>query len=131
MSQLNTPPAPTPIDQLLGANIRKRRLELELSMSELGDMVGLSHQQIQKYETGVSRISAPSLFTLAKTLKISVPDLYDQWDQLIESKQVKVVMPINDEDDIIINYRAIPGQVKPHVKNLIMAMAGKFKPDYR
>lgn len=56
------------IDAYVGASIRKYRKELKLSQSELGKAVGVSFQQIQKYESGINRVAASRLVTLAQAL---------------------------------------------------------------
>ena len=45
--------SPTEIDKLVGTNVRRVRLERGLTLSDLGEQLGISHQQLQKYETGM------------------------------------------------------------------------------
>ena len=52
---------PNPIDTHVGSRVRLRRTMLGLSQEKLGDAVGLTFQQIQKYETGANRVSASRL----------------------------------------------------------------------
>ena len=56
------------MDANVGIRIRKRRLELGLTQQELAAKLGLSYQQVQKYETGANRISAGRLWAIAKVL---------------------------------------------------------------
>lgn len=56
------------IDQAIGAKIRARRLELKLSQSELGSKLGITFQQIQKYERGSNRVAVSRLISLARAL---------------------------------------------------------------
>lgn len=58
----------TPDDVLLGKLIRARRIEAHLSQDELGQALGVSFQQVQKYEKGVNRVSAGRLAQIAKAL---------------------------------------------------------------
>ncbi|MEY9493791.1 helix-turn-helix domain-containing protein [Bradyrhizobium elkanii] len=58
----------TPIDALIGQRVRMRRMELHISQSDLGDKLGVSFQQIQKYEKGVNRVGASRLQQLAGIL---------------------------------------------------------------
>lgn len=67
---------PKPVDIQVGANIRSRRRALRISQQELGDATGLTFQQIQKYENGANRVSASTLFDIAKRLNCLVTDLY-------------------------------------------------------
>ncbi len=74
------PQTPTPsaseIDQHVGEQIRRRRILLGLTQDQLGEELGISYQQIQKYETGANRVSAGRLFQIAGQLNVSVSDLY-------------------------------------------------------
>ncbi len=54
----------SPIDGHVGARVRQRRTLLGMSQTDLGDTLGLSFQQVQKYENGTNRISASRLFDL-------------------------------------------------------------------
>ena len=58
----------TASNTLLGARLRARRKELGLSQAAVGEMLGVTFQQIQKYENGINRISAASLYELSKRL---------------------------------------------------------------
>ena len=49
--------APNPVDQYVGSRVRMRRLMLGMSQEKLGDALGLTFQQIQKYEKGANRIA--------------------------------------------------------------------------
>jgi len=59
---------PTSIDQIVGIRIRKARREAKLSQEALGELLGRTFQQIQKYEKGVNRVSAGVLFEVARVL---------------------------------------------------------------
>lgn len=69
--------APHPLDVALGGRIRLRRSELELSQSQLAQQVGITFQQIQKYERGVNRVSFSRLAGIAEALRCSVTDIID------------------------------------------------------
>ena len=63
---------PNPVDLHVGARIRMRRRELGLSQETLAEAIGITFQQLQKYERGANRISASRLYALALVLKISI-----------------------------------------------------------
>lgn len=67
---------PNLIDKHVGRRIRWRRRELKLSQERLGEMLGLTFQQVQKYEKGVNRISAGRLFDVAKVLDVGINYFY-------------------------------------------------------
>jgi transcriptional regulator with XRE-family HTH domain len=56
------------IDMSIGLHVRSARVKADLSMGQLGDMIGVSHQQCQKYESGKNRISAAKLALIACAL---------------------------------------------------------------
>jgi transcriptional regulator with XRE-family HTH domain len=60
----------------VGARIRIRRKTLGLSQSDLGDKIGVSFQQVQKYERGANRVSASALASIAKALECSPAALF-------------------------------------------------------
>jgi transcriptional regulator with XRE-family HTH domain len=72
--------APDQIDVEVGLALRRARLHRKLSQTELGNALGISFQQIQKYERGANRISASMLVKSARFLKINASDLLPQED---------------------------------------------------
>lgn len=61
------------MDQEVGRRVRSRRLDQGLSQTELADQIGVTFQQVQKYETGTNRIGASRLERIARTLGVSIP----------------------------------------------------------
>ena len=66
------------IDEHVGARVRLRRMLLGMSQEKLGESLGLTFQQVQKYEKGVNRIGASRLFDLAQVLGVPVQFFYDE-----------------------------------------------------
>lgn len=62
----------TPLDSLIGQRIRARRLEMHISQAELGEKLGVSFQQIQKYEKGVNRVGASRLQQICAMMETTV-----------------------------------------------------------
>jgi transcriptional regulator with XRE-family HTH domain len=75
MARPFTSESPDPVDVAVGARIRRRRRELDLSQTQLGKALGITFQQVQKYERGSNRVSASMLVKAAAALDISVADL--------------------------------------------------------
>lgn len=67
-----------PIDVHVGGRVRLRRMLLGMSQEKLGEQLGLTFQQIQKYEKGVNRIGASRLFDMARVLGVPVQFFYDE-----------------------------------------------------
>jgi len=74
---------PHPIDIHVGARVKLRRMILGLSQEMLGKALGLTFQQIQKYEKGVNRIGASRIFELSKLLEVPVQYFYDDYGPMI------------------------------------------------
>jgi transcriptional regulator with XRE-family HTH domain len=66
------------VDEHVGARVRLRRMLLGMSQEKLGESLGLTFQQVQKYEKGVNRIGASRLFDLAQVLGVPVQFFYDE-----------------------------------------------------
>lgn len=76
---------PNPIDVHVGSRLRLRRTLLGLSQEKLGEAIGLTFQQVQKYERGVNRIGASRLFELSRVLDVPVGYFFEEMDPAIES----------------------------------------------
>jgi transcriptional regulator with XRE-family HTH domain len=68
---------PDPIDQHVGTRIRGRRVGLRISQTKLGQSIGVTFQQIQKYESGTNRVGASNLFKIAKALGVEVAFFFE------------------------------------------------------
>lgn len=64
-------------DKIVGANVRRFRLARAMSQEKLGDALGLTFQQVQKYEKGTNRIGASRLVQIAGVFKCRAADLLD------------------------------------------------------
>src|ERR1700685_4720215 len=71
---------PHPIDVHVGSRVRLRRNMLGLSQEKLGEALGLTFQQVQKYERGANRIGASRLHELSRVLDVPVQFFYDEED---------------------------------------------------
>ncbi len=68
---------PNPIDVHVGNRVRMRRMLVGMSQEKLGDALGLTFQQIQKYEKGANRVSASRLYQVASTLGVPIQFFFD------------------------------------------------------
>jgi transcriptional regulator with XRE-family HTH domain len=69
--------APNPTDKHVGARVRMRRMMLSMSQEKLGDALGLTFQQVQKYEKGANRIGASRLQQIAHILQVPVSFFFE------------------------------------------------------
>ena len=87
-----TPRAPDDIDAFVGGRIAMRRAALGLSRAALGERLGVSFQQVQKYEQGANRVSASRLHAISSVLGASVSDFFPK---------AGVVRSMHDLDEMI------------------------------
>ena len=69
--------APNPVDKHVGSRVRMRRMVLGMSQEKLGRALGLTFQQVQKYEKGANRIGASRLQHIARILQVPVAFFFD------------------------------------------------------
>jgi transcriptional regulator with XRE-family HTH domain len=69
--------APNPVDKYVGSRVRMRRIMLGMSQEKLGDALGLTFQQVQKYEKGTNRVGASRLQQISEILQVPVSFLFD------------------------------------------------------
>jgi transcriptional regulator with XRE-family HTH domain len=69
--------APNPIDKHVGSRVRMRRMMLSMSQEKLGDALGLTFQQVQKYEKGTNRIGASRLQQISLILQVPVAFFFE------------------------------------------------------
>ena len=73
---------PNPVDAHVGSRVRLRRMLLGMSQERLGESMGLTFQQVQKYEKGVNRVGASRLFQISKILDVPVQFFFEEAPQL-------------------------------------------------
>lgn len=73
--------APNPIDIHIGRRIRTRRMTLGLSQEKLAELLGITFQQIQKYEKGINRISGSRLWDVSQVLRTEVGYFFEEMDK--------------------------------------------------
>ena len=69
---------PNPVDVHVGARVRLRRTLLGMSQEKLGEAIGLTFQQVQKYERGANRIGSSRLFDLSRVLDVPIGFFFDE-----------------------------------------------------
>ena len=77
---------PNPVDVHVGSRVRLRRTLLGLSQEKLGEAVGLTFQQIQKYERGANRIGASRMYDLSHVLDVPVAFFFEEMPDEIKKR---------------------------------------------
>jgi len=96
---------PSPVDVHVGARVRVRRTLLGMTQTNLGDAIGVTFQQVQKYENGANRISASRLFDLSQILDVPIEYFFDDMpadiaaSSLATKKRGKAKKPPSYEPD--------------------------------
>ncbi|WP_448205291.1 helix-turn-helix domain-containing protein [Azospirillum sp. sgz302134] len=98
---------PNPIDVHVGSRVRLRRTLLGMSQEKLGEAIGLTFQQVQKYERGANRIGASRLFDLSRVLDVPVSFFFD--DMPAEAASA----PVDDDEAGAGGYEERSGGYEP------------------
>lgn len=77
-----------PVDVYVGTRLKIRRTELGFSQNKIGEMTGITFQQVQKYEKGLNRIGSSRLYEFAKILKVPVAYFFEQYELTFGSNGV-------------------------------------------
>lgn len=132
--------ASNPIDVYVGSRIKLRRKMLKMPQTDLAQLLGITFQQLQKYETGINRISASRLWDMSVVLKVPVNFFYeginDELDQysprrLYENKASSVMFepsadPLtqNSNLELIIAFEKIKNsQLQQNLRNVILSLS--------
>ena len=135
---------PNPVDVYVGARIRMRRNLLGWSQEKLAEMLGLTFQQVQKYEKGQNRVSASRLWDFSVVLEAPISFFYEDMDKRVarqsprmfsnpdaemvlnESQEIFNADPLHRQEtlELIRAYYKIPNrQAAKHLYNLTIAMS--------
>jgi transcriptional regulator with XRE-family HTH domain len=88
---------PNPVDVHVGSRVRLRRTLLGLSQEKLGEALGLTFQQVQKYERGANRIGASRLFDLSRVLDVPISFFYDDMSPEISAKSPRNIIGMAEQ----------------------------------
>ena len=136
-----------PIDVHVGARLRACRTLLGLSQTVLAEAIGLTFQQLQKYENGSNRISASRLYDFSKLLDVDIGYFFDEMDQATKSesparlsqqkskrsprKPPKSEDPLHKRETLELvraYYRITDSKIRGHVRKLIQSTAASRSP---
>ncbi len=100
----------TLVDRHIGRCIRLQRINLGMSQEALGDHLGLTFQQIQKYERGINRVSAKRLYDLARILQVEISFFYEGIPEEKEAEQITGMeegMPAEEYLDFVSSHEGV------------------------
>ena len=94
---------PNPIDVHVGSRIRLRRTLLGISQTSLAEAVGLTFQQVQKYEKGTNRVSSSRLVDLANALDVAIPYFFEDMSAGVGAQTPSALMKAGQRPTMIDN----------------------------
>jgi transcriptional regulator with XRE-family HTH domain len=123
--------SPNPVDRHVGLRIRMRRKELGISQERLADSIGLTFQQVQKYERAANRVSASKLWEMARVLNASIGYFYEGLGDVLETpgsnlprEAVQQFLMTPEGIELASTFPKIPrGRVRRKILDLVRAMA--------
>src|SRR5258705_224024 len=123
--------SPNPVDRHVGLRIRMRRKELGISQERLADSIGLTFQQVQKYERAANRVSASKLWEMARVLNASIGYFYEGLGDVLEApgsnlprEAVQEFLMTPEGIELASTFPKIPrGRVRRKILDLVRAMA--------
>ena len=139
---------PNPIDVHVGARVRLRRTLLGMSQEKLGEAIGLTFQQVQKYERGANRIGASRLYDLSRVLDVPVSFFFDDMPEEVERLSPRQIAGVPEGFDeaaspydagdpmtkretlelVRAYYKITDPQVRKRVFELAKALANAYEP---
>ena len=115
------------IDAFIGARVRQRRSELGISQSKLGEQLGITFQQVQKYENGKNRISASSLYRISRILGVDISyfvEGYGDNDVLRDISDVCYNIQNREVASLVRNFSNISEpELKKRISSLVKAVS--------
>ena len=124
---------PNPIDRHVGLRIRMRRKELGVSQERLAESIGLTFQQVQKYERAANRVSASKLWEMSRALSTNIGYFYEGLGDMVERPGSN--LPRESMQDFLMTPEGIElaaifpkiakGRVRRKILDLVRAMAGE------
>ena len=114
-----------PVDAHVGKRIRHRRWMIAMTQQQLADKVGIKFQQIQKYETGMNRVSASRLWEIADALGVGINFFFEGLDEARGAVRAGEGDIMGDKEamDLVRSYYAIPEAQRRRLFDLARALS--------
>lgn len=111
------------IDVFIGAKIKSRRIMLGISQAKLAERLGVTFQQIQKYESGANSLNSEKIYIFCEVLQISVEQLFNGFSKttVIEDKGIKINASERESLEIMKSFNKIKNPViRKRIADLIL-----------
>lgn len=113
----------TALDKRIGRRVRARRLEIGMSQERLAEVLGVTFQQVQKYEKGVNRIAASRLFDIAAALDMPVAQFFAPATE--QADDVAELLATAQGAELISLFASLKAPDRARVLKLVRQLAGK------
>lgn len=129
------PRSASPIDLHVGTRIRIRRQLMNMTQEKLGESLGVTFQQVQKYERGTNRVGASRLWNISRVLDVPVSFFYDglednhEYAQVAENKQMPVVYDFINSSDGVAFAKAVSKIKNKAVRRQLLELARSLADD--
>ncbi|MER5172794.1 helix-turn-helix transcriptional regulator [Thioclava sp. GXIMD2076] len=113
-----------PVDAHVGKRIRHRRWMIGVTQQQLADKVGIKFQQIQKYETGMNRVSASRLWDISEALDVPISFFFEGLDGQVDKKEVEGdILADKEALALVRSYYAIPEEQRRRLFDLAKVLS--------
>lgn len=119
-----------PVDVHVGKRIRHRRWMVGMTQQQLGEAVGIKFQQIQKYETGMNRVSASRLWDIAQAMDVPISFFFEGVeeesaivDDMVQSNQKGDLLADKEALELVRSYYSIPEQQRRRLFDLARVLS--------
>jgi len=112
-----------PVDVHVGKRVRHRRWMVGMTQQQLGEAVGIKFQQIQKYETGMNRVSASRLWDIAKVMEVPVSFFFEGLEGEESAKPQGDLLADKEALDLVRSYYAMPENQRRRLFDLARALS--------
>ncbi|MGB3456270.1 MAG: helix-turn-helix domain-containing protein [Litorimonas sp.] len=135
MTSKHAPRSANPVDVHVGARIRLRRQVMKMSQEKLGDQLGVTFQQVQKYERGTNRVGASRLWRLSQVLDVPVGFFFEGMTNEIEAgefsdnDQMPIVYDFINSSDGVALAKAVSQIGNKDVRRQILGLARSLARD--
>lgn len=121
---------PHPVDVYVGHRLKTRRSELGISQTALGEKIGVTFQQVQKYERGANRISASMLYDIATALSVQIAYFFEDIPDrsvgdAVERSQIEEPGRLSasmKSHRLLLGILALPAPVRTKISSLVLAL---------
>jgi len=131
----HAPRSPNPIDIHVGTRVRLRRQVMKMSQEKLGDQLGVTFQQVQKYERGANRVGASRLWKMSQVMDVPVGFFFDGLGQVgaitefAENDQLPIVYDFINSTDGVNLAKAVSQIKNKAVRRQILELARSLAKD--